>query len=47
MAKYSGKDSDYLINQKCSIHFINLLRKTNFVYSGLFKEARKKLKMEI
>ena len=22
MAKYSGKDNDYLINQKCSTHFI-------------------------
>ena len=22
MAKYSGKDNDYLINQKCSMHFI-------------------------
>lgn len=26
MAKYSGKDSDYLINQKSLMHFINHLK---------------------
>ena len=48
MAKYYGKDSDYLINQKYSMHFINHSKgKQILVYSGLFKEARKKLKMVI
>ncbi|COX31842.1 TPA: protein rep [Staphylococcus aureus] len=45
MAKYSGKDSDYLINQKVFDSFYKSLKgKQVLVYSGLFKEARKKLK---
>ena len=37
MAKYSGKDSDYLI-------YKSLKGKQVLVYSGLFKEAKKNLK---
>lgn len=45
MAKYSGKDSDYLINQKVFDAFYNSLKgKQVLVYSGLFKEAKNKLK---
>ncbi|WP_113588160.1 protein rep, partial [Staphylococcus aureus] len=45
MAKYSGKDSDYLINQKVFDAFYKSLKgKQVLVYSGLFKEARKILK---
>ncbi|MBM9778681.1 protein rep [Staphylococcus aureus] len=45
MAKYSGKDSDYLINQKVFDAFYKSLKgKQVLVYSGLFKEAKKKLK---
>lgn len=45
MAKYSGKDSDYLINQKVFDAFYKSLKgKQILVYSGLFKDARKKLK---
>ena len=45
MAKYSGKDSDYLINQKVFDTFYKSLKgKQILVYSGLSKEARKKLK---
>lgn len=45
MAKYSGKDSDYLINQKVFDAFYKSLKgKQVSVYSGLFKEAKKKLK---
>lgn len=45
MAKYSGKDSDYLLNQKVFDVFYKSLKGKQFlVYSGLFKEARKKLK---
>lgn len=45
MAKYSGKDSDYLINQKVFDTFYKSLKgKQVLVYSGLFKEAKKKLK---
>ncbi len=45
MAKYSGKDSDYLINQKVFDAFYKALKgKQVLVYSGLFKDARKKLK---
>ncbi|RRD33994.1 replication protein, partial [Fusobacterium nucleatum] len=45
MAKYSGKDSDYLINQKVFDTFYKSLKgKQILVYSGLFKEARNKLK---
>ncbi|RIN19464.1 protein rep [Mammaliicoccus vitulinus] len=45
MAKYSGKDSDYLINQKVFNAFYKSLKgKQVLVYSGLFKEAKKKLK---
>ena len=45
MAKYSGKDSDYLINQKYSMHFINHSKVNKFLFIlVLFKEARKKLK---
>ena len=43
--KYSGKDSDYLINQKVFDAFYKSLKgKQVLVYSGLFKEAKKKLK---
>ncbi|VQG88584.1 replication initiation protein Rep(RC) [Streptococcus pneumoniae] len=45
MAKYSGKDSDYLINQKVFDAFYKSLKgKQVLVYSGLFKEDKKKLK---
>ena len=45
IAKYSGKDSDYLINQKIfDAYYKSLKGKQILVYSGLFKEARKKLK---
>lgn len=45
MAKYSGKDSDYLVNQRVFDAFYKSLKgKQVLVYSGLFKEARKKLK---
>lgn len=45
MAKYSGKDSDYLINQQVFDAFYKSLKgKQVLVYSGLFKEAKKKLK---
>ena len=45
MAKYSGKDNDYLINQKVFDAFYKALKgKQVLVYSGLFKLARKKLK---
>ena len=45
MAKYSGKDSDYLINQKVFDAFYKSLKgKQVLVYSGLFKEAKKKIK---
>ena len=45
MAKYSGKDSDYLINQKVFDAFYKSLKgKQVLVYSVLFKEAKKKLK---
>ncbi|WP_113590213.1 protein rep [Staphylococcus aureus] len=45
MAKYSGKDSDYLINQKVfDAYYRSLKGKQVLVYSGLFKEAKKKLK---
>lgn len=45
MAKYSGKDNDYLINQKVFDAFYKALKgKQVLVYSGLFKDARKKLK---
>ena len=45
MAKYSGKDSDYLVNQKVfDVFYKSLKGKQILVYSGLFKEARKKLK---
>lgn len=45
MAKYSGKDSDYLINQKVfDVFYKSLKGKQILVYSGLFKDARKKLK---
>ena len=45
MAKYSGKDSDYLVNQKVFDAFYTALKgKQVLVYSGLFKNARKKLK---
>ena len=47
MAKYSGKDNDYLINQKVFDAFYKALKgKQVLVYSGLFKDARKKLKNE-
>lgn len=45
MAKYSGKDSNYLINQKVFDAFYKSFKgKQILVYSGLFKDARKKLK---
>ena len=45
MAKYSGKDSDYLINQKVFDAFYKSLKgKQVLVYAGLFKDAKKKLK---
>ncbi|ULG73167.1 protein rep [Macrococcus brunensis] len=45
MAKYSGKDSDYLINQKIfDAYYQSLKGKQILVYSGLFKETRKLLK---
>ena len=45
MAKYSGKDSNYLINQKVFAAFYKSLKgKQVLVYFGLFKDARKKLK---
>lgn len=45
MAKYSGKDSDYLINQKVFDAFYKSLKgKQVLVYSGLFKDVKKKLK---
>ncbi len=45
MAKFSGKDNDYLINQKVFDAFYKSLKgKQVLVYSGLFKDARKKLK---
>ncbi|RIO06360.1 replication protein, partial [Mammaliicoccus sciuri] len=45
MAKYSGKDSDYLSNQKVfDVYYKSLKGKQILVYSGLFKEARKLLK---
>ncbi|RIN26579.1 replication initiation protein, partial [Staphylococcus succinus] len=40
-----GKDSDYLINQKVFDAFYKSLKGNQvLVYSGLFKEAKKKLK---
>ncbi|WP_460381819.1 replication initiation protein, partial [Staphylococcus aureus] len=43
--KYSDKDRDYLVNQRVfSTFFKSLKGKQILVYSGLFKEARKKLK---
>ena len=45
IAKYSGKDSDYLVTQKVFDAFYKALKgKQVLVYSGLFKDARKKLK---
>lgn len=45
MAKYSGKDSDYLSNQKVfDAYYQSLKGKQVLVYSGLFKEAKKLLK---
>jgi len=43
IAKYSAKDSDYLINQEVFEVFYKALKgKRLIVFSGLFKEARKK-----
>lgn len=45
IAKYSAKDSDYLINQEVFEVFYKALKgKRVIVYSGLFKEAMKKFK---
>lgn len=45
IAKYSGKDSDYLSSQKVLDAYYRALKgKQVLVYSGLFKEARKLLK---
>ncbi len=45
MAKYSGKDSDYLSSQKVFDAYYRALKgKQVLVYSDLFKEARKLLK---
>src|SRR5690625_3951370 len=45
IAKYSAKDSDYLINQEVFEVFYKVLKgKRLIVYSGLFKEAMNKFK---
>lgn len=45
MAKYTGKDSDYLMNQDVFKTYYEALKgKRLLVYGGLFKEARKRLK---
>src|SRR5699024_5688921 len=45
IAKYSAKDSDYLINQEVFEVFYKALKgKRLIVYSGLFKEAMNKFK---
>ncbi|EHK3764729.1 protein rep [Staphylococcus pseudintermedius] len=45
LAKYSSKDSDYLVSQKVFDAFYKSLKgKQILVFSGLFKEARKLLK---
>lgn len=45
MAKYTGKDSDYLSNEKVfKVFYESLKGKRAFAYGGLFKEVRKKLK---
>src|SRR5699024_7463034 len=45
IAKYSAKDSDYLINQEVFEVFYNALKgKRLIVYSGLFKKAMTKFK---
>jgi len=45
IAKYSAKDSDYLINQEVFEVFYNALKgKRLIVFSGLFKEAMNKFK---
>src|SRR5699024_2121192 len=45
MAKYSGKDSDYLASQKVfDAYYKSLKGKQVLVYSGLFKTAKKLLK---
>lgn len=45
IAKYSAKDSDYLINQEVFEVFYKALKgKRLIVYSGLFKDAIKKFK---
>ena len=46
IAKYSAKDSDYLINQDVFNVFYKALKgKRLIVYSGLFKEAMTKFKI--
>ncbi|MFG1569939.1 protein rep, partial [Staphylococcus aureus] len=45
MAKYTGKDSDYLSNEKVfKVFYESLKGKRAFAYGGLFKEVRKRLK---
>lgn len=45
VAKYSAKDSDYLINQSVFQTFYKALKGKRFiVHSGLFKESRKLFK---
>ncbi|HDH4473230.1 TPA: protein rep [Staphylococcus aureus] len=45
MAKYTGKDSDYLSNEKVfKVFYESLKGKRAFAYGGLFKEVRKNLK---
>ncbi len=47
-AKYTGKDSDYLSNEKVfKVFYESLKGKRAFAYGGLFKEVRKSLKMAI
>ncbi|UEX91213.1 protein rep [Staphylococcus ratti] len=45
MAKYTGKDSDYLANDNVFKTYYNALKgKRVFAYGGLFKDTRKRLK---
>ena len=44
MAKYSGKDSDYLINQKYSMHFINHSKVNKFLFILVCLRGKKEIK---
>ena len=44
MAKYSGKDSDYLINQKYSMHFINHSKVNKFLFILVCLKSKKEIK---